>query len=132
MAKLDEVNFQQIPRAENAKADTLAKLASIPLSELGREVYVDQLESPSITKNAIMEVDLSPCWMDPIKTFIQTGVLPEDPIEAKRVARISSKFLLHEGKLLRKSIVKTDMHPFLHCLRPEEAELALREIHEGM
>lgn len=41
MTGLDEVHFQQIPRAEYAKADTLAKLASIPLVELGKEVYVD-------------------------------------------------------------------------------------------
>lgn len=74
LAELDEVHFQQIPREENVKADTLAKLGSIPLAKLGKEIYVDQLNTPSITRGIVMEIEIVPCWMDrwmdPIKIYL--------------------------------------------------------------
>lgn len=70
--------------------------------------------------------------MDPIKAYQETRILPDDQVEARRIERRSTKFILHEEKLLRKSITNTEMHPFLQCLRPEDVELAFQEIHEGM
>lgn len=102
----------------------MAKMASIPLAKLGK-VCVEQLNAPSITINTVMEIEIAICWMDPIKMYLQTGVLPGDLIEAKRIERRSSKFIHYEGKLLCKSIVNTDIHLFLQYRHPDEAELAL-------
>src|SRR4051812_23335944 len=132
MACFDEVHFFQIPRDDNTRADKLAKLASSPTGELDPTIYIEHLSLPSIDRESIMEIDMMDCWINPIKAYLEKGILPEDKIEAKRIERKSSKFIVHEGKLLRKSITNTEIHPFLQCLRPEEAELALLEIHEGM
>src|SRR4051812_20870396 len=95
-------------------------------------VQLEYLQTPTIEREHIIEIHQAPCWMDPIIAFLEKETLPDDIIEAQKLERRADKFLIHEGKLLRKSITKTDMHPFLQCLRPEEAELALLEIHEGM
>src|SRR3954465_9205614 len=79
-----------------------------------------------------MEIEMAIFWIDPIKTYLEKGVLPEDKVEAKRIERRSSKFIIHEEKLFQKSITNKKIHPFLQCLRSEEVELALLEIHEGM
>src|SRR3954470_5182065 len=132
MACFDEVPFFQIPRADNTRADKLAKLASLPTGELDLTLYIEHLSFPSIDRESIMEIDMTDCWINPIKAYLEKGILPEDKVKAKRIERRSSKFIIHEGKLLRKSITNTKIHPFLQCMRPEEAELALLEIHEGM
>src|SRR4051812_25948246 len=64
--------------------------------------------------------------MDPLKEFILHERLPEDPVEAKQIIRRSANFIIHEEKLLRKSTGNMEMHPFLQCLHPGEADLALR------
>lgn len=79
-----------------------------------------------------MEIKASVCWMDPIKAYLQTRVLREDQVKAKRLERMSAKFIIHDPQLRGKSIVITGIHPFLQCLHLEDAELSLREIHEGM
>lgn len=63
MAGLDEIHFNQIPRAKNERADLLAKMASTPTADLGRAVYLEQLDLPSITKNNFMEIETITCWM---------------------------------------------------------------------
>lgn len=68
--------------------------------------------------------------MDPIKAFLEDGELLDNHIEAQELERRTTKFLIHREKLLMKSITKTDMHPFLQCHCPDEAGLALLEIHE--
>src|SRR5436190_6324899 len=132
MACFDEVHFSQVPRASNTRADKLTKLTSSPTSELNPTIYIEHLTSPSIDKESIIKIEMTDSWINPIKAYLEKGVLPEDKVEAKRIEIRSSKFIVHEGKLLRKSITNTEIHPFLQCLRPEEAELALLEIHEGM
>lgn len=79
-----------------------------------------------------MEIKEAPCWIDSIKNFLQTKELSEDPIKAKNIKRKGAKFIVHEGKLLLKSVTKTDMNSFLQCLMPIEAKLALLEMHKGM
>src|SRR3954467_10729245 len=105
MANFDEVCFFQIPRADNTRADALAKLASSPIGDLSPTIYIEHLVSPSIDKEVAMEIEMTTCWIDPIRSYLEKGILPEDEIEAKRIERRSTKFIIHEGKLLRKSIV---------------------------
>lgn len=132
IAKLEEVQFYQIPRIENAKVNTLPKLASSPTSDFDPTVYLEHLGSPSIVRKDMMKIYAAPYWIYPIKTYLEIEMLPDDWMEAKRIERRNTKFIIFKDKLLRKSIINTEMHPFLQCLRPEEAELVLREIHEGM
>src|SRR5436190_10426720 len=132
MMDFDEVTVQRIPRSENERADILTKLASSATTDIDPTVQLEYLQYPTVERKQIMEIHQAPYWMDPIIAFLEKETLPDDIIEAQKLERRADKFLIHEGKLLRKSITKKDMHPFLQCPRPEEAELALVEIHEGM
>ncbi|CAL8174756.1 unnamed protein product [Prunus armeniaca] len=85
----------QIPWLENAKADSLARLASSFDIDLGRSIPVEFLEKPSI--------------------------------EEDRVG-VSSRYLIINNKLYKRGFSL----PYLRCLTPDEANYALREIHEGV
>ncbi|XP_022158092.1 uncharacterized protein LOC111024661 [Momordica charantia] len=121
-----EVN--QVPRSENSNADALAKLASAYETDLARSVPVEILDSPSILKPDVMEIDTpSPSWMDPILEFIK-GNPPQDSKEQKRMARRAARFILRDGVLYRRGFSL----PLLKCVTPEEGLYILREIHEGV
>lgn len=92
--------FKKSLRAENEKADALSELASSATMDLNRTIHFKKLESPTIEREVVMEINQSPCWMDPIKAFLESGKLPYDQIEAQRIERNTAKFILHEGKLL--------------------------------
>src|SRR3954471_17492170 len=87
MANFDEVGFSQIPRANNTRADALAKLASSPTGDLNPTIYVEYLASPSIDKEVAMEIETTTCWIDPIRAYLERGILPEDEVESKRIER---------------------------------------------
>lgn len=50
-------------------------------------IYFEKLESPSIGQKATMEMNQAPCWMDPIRFFLENGELPSDHTEAQRIER---------------------------------------------
>lgn len=58
---LYEVNFEQIPRAENGRANALARLASSPTTTLRGILCVEHLGVPSIERERVMEVKEGDC-----------------------------------------------------------------------
>ena len=66
--------------------------------------------------------------MDPIKAHLKTGWVPTNVMEARKLSSRSWKYVLIDGILYKKSFVI----PFLKCLNPQEAEAALKEVHEGI
>ncbi|KAL8114828.1 hypothetical protein AgCh_021611 [Apium graveolens] len=66
-------------------------------------------------------------WIDPIKTHIQTGWFPNDATEARKLVVRALRYSLIDGILYKRSYVV----PYLRCLKPDEARLALEEVHEG-
>ncbi|CAL8167597.1 unnamed protein product [Prunus armeniaca] len=120
----------QIPQLENAKADSLARLASSIDIDLGRSIPVEFLEKPSIEEDhvEVFPISSEPTWMDPIHDYLTHGVLPEDKAEARRVWYKSSRYLIINNKLYKRGFSL----PYLRCLTPDEANYVLREIHKGV
>ncbi|XP_074355796.1 uncharacterized protein LOC141695451 [Apium graveolens] len=76
----------------------------------------------------IAPVGVASCWIDPIKTHLETGWLPDDAQEARKLSVRALRYSLIEGLLYKRSFVIL----YLKCLRPLEVEEALKEAHEGI
>ena len=97
------VQVRHIPRAENSRADALAKLATTSQEDLSRWTPVEHLTKPSID---LMDVEVSPVtsepsWMDPIWEYLIGGLLPSDPKEAAKIRTRSARFTVHKGRLYK-------------------------------
>ena len=81
------VQVKHVPRAENSRADALAKLATAPQEDLGRSTPVEYLAEPSIDlcDVEVAPIESEPSWMDPIWDYIIDGSLPDDPKEAAKI-----------------------------------------------
>ena len=74
-----------IPRAENARADALSRLATFDYGTLG-QTFVESLEQPSIDEvEEVLQLATEPSWMNPIAQYLTDRSTPEDPAEAKRL-----------------------------------------------
>ena len=97
------VQVRHIPRAENSRANTLAKLVTASQEDLNRPTPVEHLAEPSIDLN---DVEVSPVmsessWMDPIWDYLIEGLLQNDPKEAFKLRTRSARFTVHRGSLYK-------------------------------
>ena len=124
------VQVKHIPRAENSRADALAKLATASQEDLGRSTPVEYLAEPSIDPYSmvITPVKFVPTCMDPIWNYIIDGSLPDDPKEAAKIRARSARFTNHKGSLYKRGFFT----PFLKCIAGEDTKYVLREVHEGI
>ena len=67
-------------------------------------------------------------WMQTYLAYIVNKEIPEDPVEARRVIRRSKAFIVVKGELYKRSISGV----LQRCVTPEEGQLILRDIHEGI
>ena len=67
-------------------------------------------------------------WITPYQLYLEDGVLPLDPAEAKRIKRSSSKFTLIDGNLFRFGF----SHPVQICVYGEQCIRLMSELHEGV
>ena len=81
------VQVRHILRAENSRADALAKLATTSQEDLSRSTPVEYLAEPSIDLCGVevAQIGSEPSWMDPIWDYIIDGRLPDDPKEAAKI-----------------------------------------------
>ena len=115
-------NIKQILRMENIRADLLSKLATLAPAELPKGVLFEILKCPSMEESwLVMEIDHEPSWIDPLITYLRDGVLPQDAKEARKLRNQTSRYILCEGKLYKRSYSL----PLLKYLRPLEADYAL-------
>ncbi|XP_075659815.1 uncharacterized protein LOC142629669 [Castanea sativa] len=132
LSLFESFQVQQVPRGQNAHADSLAMLATSLDSKLPRMVIVEDLLTPSLTSISTVRVHnirVGPRWMDPIIDFLQQGVLPEDGTVAEKVQRSAPRYWLsEEQKLYRRSYAGL----YLLCVHPEAVEPLLEELHEGL
>ena len=128
MALFEECLVEYVPREENTKADALSQFASSDDEVCSGSVYYQVLRTPSIEAKLVAPIDTGATWMDEIKLYLQSGHLPPNADEARKLQVRALKYVLIEGVLYRKSFVI----PYLRCLRPDEAREALREVHEGV
>ena len=124
------VQVKYVPRAENSRADALAKLATAPQEDLGRLTPIEYLAEPSIDlcDVVVAPVESEPSWMDPIWDYIIDGSLPDDPKEAAKIRARSARFTNHKGSLYKRGFFT----PILKCIAGKNTEYVLREVHEGI
>ena len=67
--------------------------------------------------------------MDSIIQFMKKDILPEEKIEADRILRKATSYWLSEDHKLYK---RSFLGPYLLCIYPEQIELLLEEMHEGI
>ncbi|XP_074574071.1 uncharacterized protein LOC141830566 [Curcuma longa] len=125
-SEFQEVMLQKIPRADNQRADDLAKLAS--------SLSTWELEEPTIQELLIAQVDQMPRadepadWRTPILAFLKQEVLPDDQEQARMVKRRAARFVLIGDTLYKRAFSR----PLLKCLGSDEADYVLREIHRDV
>ena len=77
----------------------------------------------------INQVRVGPSWMDSITQFLKEDVLPEEKIEADKIRKKATSYWLSEdSKLYRRSF----SGPYLLYVHPDQTELLLEEMHEGI
>ena len=109
------VRFRQISRAENSRADALAKLATASQEDLNKKMPVEHLSEPSVdlSSEEISHVMFEPSWMDPIWDYQVEGLLPSDPKEAFKLRTRAARFTIHRGALYKRCFFYT--RPQVHC-----------------
>ncbi|XP_016199717.1 uncharacterized protein LOC107640730 [Arachis ipaensis] len=66
-------------------------------------------------------------WIDPITNFLENGKLSDDDKAAKALRREAAKYTIIQGQLFKKGLSQ----PLLKCLRPDQTDYVLSELHEG-
>ena len=124
------VQVRHVPRAENSRADSLAKLAIASQEDLSSSTPVEYLAEPSIDlcDVEVSQIGFEPNWMGPIWDYIIDGRLPNDPKEATKIRMRSARFNNHKGSLYKQGFFT----PILKCIAGKDTEYVLREVHEGI
>ena len=130
LKKFIQAQVKHVPRAENSRADALAKLATTSQEDLGKLIPVEHLPKPSVSidNGEVSPVMSEPSWMDPIWDYLVDGTLPSDPKEASKLRAKSTRFTVHRGTLYKRGFST----PILKCVGKEDANYILKEVHEGI
>ena len=98
--KFKEVVIEQVPRADNAGADTLTKLGSQREATMLGVIPLRIQMRPSIHEEVVMTLNApSPTWMTLVWAYVKEGILPNDPKEARRVRYKSSRYVIYDDVL---------------------------------
>jgi ribonuclease HI len=125
LAHFEKVELLQIPREDNVAADRLARLAS---SGIEIDGLIEIQGRPSTEEEIVNSIANNTTWMSPITRYLREGTLPADRTEAHKLRIRASHFRLLGGILYKMGFSR----PYLRCLSPEEANYAIREVHEGI
>ena len=75
-----------------------------------------------------MPVDNSTSWVNPIFEYLTKGKIPENKSEARRKKYQANRYTIMNMKLYRRGYAM----PYLRCLRLDETDYVMKEIHEGL
>ncbi|XP_021991940.1 uncharacterized protein LOC110888737 [Helianthus annuus] len=118
-----------INRSENKPADALSKLASTSFQHLAKDVRIEVLSNPSVPLREVSVIQTgTTSWMTPIIMYLQSGILPENKAEARKIQYKSEHYQMADGLLYRKSY----LGPLLRCVDADDASYLIREVHEGI
>ncbi|GJT88690.1 reverse transcriptase domain-containing protein [Tanacetum coccineum] len=122
-------SIEHIKREQNKKADALSKLASMTFSKLAKEVLVKVIQNKSITEKGVADIvkEEGDNWMTPIREYLRSGALPDDPQKARKLRIKALLYKMIEEKLYRRSYLS----PWLRCVGPIQAKNIIKEAHEG-
>ncbi|XP_065026171.1 uncharacterized protein LOC135650616 [Musa acuminata AAA Group] len=118
--------LSRVPRLQNERADMLAKQAS--RSGPGGKPDVEELPTHAITVAAVATAGPPTTWVQEMLQFKRHGTLPEDEVAAQCLRRTQAWYCEISGRLYRRSYSL----PLLRCPEPEEAQLVLAEVHDGI
>ncbi|XP_027177984.1 uncharacterized protein LOC113777142 [Coffea eugenioides] len=124
----DVFEIEQVPRSQNKRADALSKLTFSSFAHLNKEVFVEVIKQKSIDPAPVLVINSSASWMSPLVNFLNSGILPEDKTEARRLQLRATKYA-YAGRTLYKRLY---LSPWLKCVTSEEGDYVLREVHEGL
>ena len=124
------VQVIHVPRAENSRANALAKLATASQEDLSSSTPIEYLAEPSIDLYDVQvaRIRSDPNWMNPIWDYIIDGRLLDNPKEAGKIRTRSARFTNHKGSLYKRGFFT----PILKCIAGKDTEYVLREVHEGI
>ncbi|XP_065017243.1 uncharacterized protein LOC135643806 [Musa acuminata AAA Group] len=125
-AKFPHFTLSNVPRGENERADTLAKLASKPAPEVRPEV--EELPARAIEVAVATSGSVPSTWVQDLLHFKMDGTLPPDEAMARRLRRTHAWYTEVSGRLYKRSFT----YPLLRCLEPNEARTVLAEVYEGV
>ena len=74
----DSLDFMQIPRIKNAKADFLVRLALSEDYNATSELCIEIRGQPSIEGKQVLKIKEQDKWMTPIVRYLKEGWLPND------------------------------------------------------
>ncbi|XP_025637138.1 uncharacterized protein [Arachis hypogaea] len=121
-----EVTIQHVPRERNARADLLSKLASTKPGTGNRSLIQGLATEPAIVMCATQAPN-PPSWLDPISRYLEHAETPPNQKEAEFIKREAPKYTIIQGQLYKRGLHQ----PLLKCLRPDQTDYVLREVHEG-
>ncbi|XP_066160631.1 uncharacterized protein [Oryza sativa Japonica Group] len=129
------ITVEHLPRDQNEEADALAKSAACggPHSP---GIFFEVLHAPSVPMDSseVMAIDQEKLGEDPYDwrtlfvKHLETGWLPVDEAEAKRLQLRAMKYKMVSGQLYRSGVFQ----PLLHCISFAEGEEMAKEIHQGL
>ncbi|XP_021760669.1 uncharacterized protein LOC110725510 [Chenopodium quinoa] len=129
IAQLQYFEIKLVPRAQNAQADALARLASSSFNDLERTVMVEILTQKSIDEEleTVLCISNSTQWFDKIVAYLLYWALPLDKGESRKLRRDSVWFIMHQGQLYKRGFSL----PLQRCITDVESAKLVEEIHEG-
>lgn len=127
-----KISLQHVPRGENSQADALARWASslvIPSRGYQDLTVAEQRILPtggilpsyitSVHTVSVYEIETGD-WHEPLRDYLQYGVLPPDPKMKAEIRRKAPRYVLLNNTLYRRSYEGV----LLRCLTGEEAKIA--------
>ena len=76
----------------------------------------------------MQEIAVEENWTTPIIAYLQSGTLPDGKNAARKLKVQASRFVLIRDVLYKRGFSR----PYLRCLSHDEANYAMREVHEGI
>ncbi|XP_072081057.1 uncharacterized protein [Arachis hypogaea] len=124
--EFDEVTVHHIPRERNTRADLLSKLVSTKPGTGNRSLIQGLVKELTVTLHVTQVTD-PPSWMNPIMDLLEKGILLEHDKTENALRREVAKYAIIQGQLFKKWLSQ----PLLKCLRPNQTDYVLSEVHEG-
>ena len=97
----DNLDFVQIPRAKNAKADFLARLNFSDDYNATSELCVETRGQPSTEGEKVLKIKEQGEWMTFIVRYLKEGWLPTDKTEARKIQIRVARSIIIDNVLYR-------------------------------
>ncbi|GJR79576.1 reverse transcriptase domain-containing protein [Tanacetum coccineum] len=94
-------------------------------SKLAKEVLVKVIQNKSIAKKEVADIvqEEGDNWMTPIREYLRSGTLPDDPQKARKLRIKAPLYKMIEEKLYQRSYLS----PWLRCVGPMQANNIIKE-----